>query len=159
VDGRIASPNDKFYALANLAGKKEVDYYELCWQKKEGKYVPLLVFYPEFYRTMVIRLYNFDGRQVMPQNTMVMAWQEQTMPDGQKFKEITGFKKFNGFAEAEAFISGQKGGNYRIIGTDPLVSPVPLEALDGYKPVYQSKETASAGSGPLPVIKIFEYDR
>jgi len=157
MDGRIASPNDKFYALANLAGKKEVDYYELCWQKKEGKYVPLLVFYPEFYRTMVIRLYNFDGRQALPQTTMIMAWQEQTMPDGQKFKEITGLKKFNSFPEAEAFIASQKGGNYRIIGSDPLSSPVPLEALDGYRPVYQSKETAGAGSSPLPVIKIFDY--
>ena len=159
VDGRIASPNDKFYALANLAGGKEADYYELCWQKKEGKYVPLLVFYPEFYRTMVIRLYNFDGKPAPPQNTMVMAWQEQAMPDGQKFKEITGLRKFNSYAETQAFISGQKGGNYRIIGTDPLSSPVPLEELDGYKPVYQSSETASAGSRPMPVIKIFEYDR
>ena len=158
VDGRIASPNDKFYALANLSGQKEADFYELCWQKKEGKYVPLLVFYPEFYRTMVIRLYNFDGKQVLPQNTMAMAWQEQAMPDGQKFKEITGLKRFSTYAEARAFISGQKGGNYRIIGTDPLSSPVPLEGLDGYRLAYQSSETAGAGSSPVPVIKIFEYE-
>jgi dolichyl-diphosphooligosaccharide--protein glycosyltransferase len=158
VDGRIASPNDKFYALVNLSGKKEADYYEICWQKKEGKYVPLLVFYPEFYRTTVIRLYNFDGQQVLPPSTMVMAWQEQRLPDGQKFKEISGFKKFNTYAEAAAFIPGQKGGNYRIIGTDPLSSPVPLEALAGYKLVYQSSQKASAGSSPLPMIKIFEYN-
>ncbi|MCX5997753.1 MAG: oligosaccharyl transferase, archaeosortase A system-associated [Chloroflexi bacterium] len=158
VDGRIASPNDKFYALANLSGKNEADYYELCWQKKDGKYVPLLVFYPDFYRTTVIRLYNFDGKLVAPQNTMVMAWQEQALPDGQKFKEIIGFKKFNAYDEAQAFISSQKSGNYRIIGTDPLSSPVPLEQLDGYKLVYQTNEKASAGSSPLPVIKIFEYN-
>ena len=157
VDGRIASPNDKFYALANLSGRQESDFYELCWQKKEGKYVPLLVFYLDFYRTTVIRLYNFDGKQVVPQNTMVMAWQEQALPDGQKFKEISGFKKFNTYAEAQAFISSQKGVNYRIIGSDPLSSPVPLEELDGYKLVYQSSEKASAGSKPMPVIKIFEY--
>ncbi len=157
VDGRIASPNDKFYALANLSGRQESDFYELCWQKKEGKYVPLLVFYPDFYRTTVIRLYNFDGRQVAPPDTLVMAWQEQTLPDGRKFKEISGFKKFNSYAEAQSFISVQKGGNYRIIGTDPLVSPLPLDALQGYKPVYQSSQKASAGSQPLPLIKIFEY--
>jgi dolichyl-diphosphooligosaccharide--protein glycosyltransferase len=157
VDGRIASPNDKFYALASLTGRQETDFYELCWQKKEGKYVPLLVFYPEFYRTTVIRLYNFDGKQAIPQSTLVMAWQEQALPDGQKFKEISGFKKFNSDIEAQAFISSQKSGNYRIIGADPLSSPVPLEALDGYKLVYQSSEKAGAGSSPLPVIKIFEY--
>ena len=159
VDGRIASPNDKFYALASLTGRQETDFYELCWQKKEGKYVPLLVFYPEFYRTLVIRLYNFDGRQVLPQKTAVMTWQERSMPDGQKFKEILGLRNFRSYEEAAAFVAGQKEGNCRIVGNDPLASPVPLEALDGYKPVYQSKETASAGSSPLPVIKIFEYNR
>jgi asparagine N-glycosylation enzyme membrane subunit Stt3 len=158
VDGRTASPNDKFYALANLAGRQESDFYELCWQKKEGKYVPLLVFYPEFYRSMVSRLYNFDGKQVIPQKTAVMAWLEQRMPDGQKFKEITGFKNFRSYEEAAAFVAGQKDGNYRIAGADPLASPVPLEALGDYQLVYQSTEKASAGSSPLPVIKIFEYN-
>jgi dolichyl-diphosphooligosaccharide--protein glycosyltransferase len=158
VDGRIASPNDKFYALATLAAGQESDFYELCWQKKEGKYVPLLVFYPEFYRTMVSRLYNFDGKQVIPQKTTVMSWQDQSVPDGQRFKEITGFKSFRSCEEADAFLAGQKDGKYRIVGADPLVSPVPLEALDGYKLVYQSEEKAGAGSIPLPVIKIFEYN-
>ena len=159
VDGRIASPNDKFYALATLTGRQESDFYELCWQKKDEKYVPLLVFYPEFYRSMVSRLYNFDGKQVIPQKTTVMTWQERTMPDGQKFKEVLGLRNFRGYDEALSFVAGQKEGNYRIVGSDPLASPVPLEALDGYKLVYQSKETASAGSSPLPVIKIFEYSR
>jgi len=158
VDGRIASPNDKFYALATLTGRQESDFYELCWQKKEGKYVPILVFYPEFYLSMVSRLYNFDGKSVTPQKTLVMAWQEQEMPDGQRFKEITGLRNFRSYDEAAAFIAGQREGDFRIIGTDPLVSPVPLQTLDGYKLVYQSKETASAGSRPLPVIKIFEYN-
>jgi len=159
LDNRIVSPNDKFYAVAGLSDKKEADFYELCWQKKDGKYVPLLVFYPEYYRTMVSRLYNFDGKQVVPQQTPVMTWTEQRMPDGQAFKEITGLRNFGSYGEAEYFVAGQKEGNHRIVGTDPLASPVPLEALDKYKLVYQSKETASAGSSPMPAIKIFEYSR
>jgi len=157
VDSRIANPNDKFYALAGLSGGRESDYYELCWQQKEGKYVPLLVFYPAYYRTMVVRLYNFDGMAVTPASTMVIAWQERRLPDGQKFKEITELKKFRSYAEAEAFISGRKDGSYTVIGTDPLASPVPLEALAAYSPVYRSKETAGVGSvTQLPAIKIFE---
>ncbi|MFA5065936.1 MAG: oligosaccharyl transferase, archaeosortase A system-associated [Dehalococcoidia bacterium] len=157
IDNRIASPNDKFYALAGLSGRQESDYYELCWHQTEGKYVPLLVFYPEYYRTMVVRLYNFDGVAVTPASTMVMAWQERQLPDGRKFKEITELKKFRSYAEAEAFIKGQAQVNYRVIGTDPLVSPVPLEALASYNIVYQSKEMGSVGSpAQLPAIKIFE---
>ncbi|MFA5078475.1 MAG: oligosaccharyl transferase, archaeosortase A system-associated [Dehalococcoidia bacterium] len=157
VDSRIANPNDKFYALAGLSGGREGDYYELCWQQKEGKYVPLLVFYPGYYRAMVVRLFNFDGKAVVPASAMVMAWQERKMPDGQKFKEITELKKFRSYAEADAFIGGQKQGNYSVIGTDPLASPVPLEALNAYSLVYQSKEMGSVGSPvQLPAIKIFE---
>jgi len=158
VDGRIASPNDKFYALAYLSGKNEADYYELCWQKKEGKYTPVLVFYPEFYRATVIRLYNFDAKPVTPQNTPVMAYQEQVLPDGQKFKEITGLRNFRTYGEAQSFIDSQKSGQFKIIGTDPLMSPVPLDQFKGYNLVYQSTEKASAGSSPVPVIKIFEYN-
>jgi len=158
IDDRIANPNDEFYALANLSGKQESDFYELCWQQKDGKYVPLLVFYPEYYRSMVIRLYNFDGKQVTPASTLVMSWQDRQMPEGQKFKEITGLKSFRSVSEAESYIAGQKQGNYRIIGADPLVSPVPLQALNQYKEVYQSKQKASVGSATqLPAIKIFEY--
>jgi dolichyl-diphosphooligosaccharide--protein glycosyltransferase len=157
VDNRIANPNDKFYALAGVSGMQERDFYELCWQQKDGKYAPLLVFYPEYYRTMVARLYNFDGKAVTPSYTMVMAWQERQLPDGQKFKEITELKRFRSYAEAEAYIKGQAQSNYRIIGTDPLVSPVPLEALAAYSLVYRSKELASVGSlTRLPAIKIFE---
>jgi len=160
VDNRIASPNDKFYALAGLVGKQEGDYYELCWRQSEGKYNPLLVFYPGYYRTMVVRLYNFDGKAVAPSSTMVMAWQERQLPDGQKFKEITELRQFRSYAEAESYIEGQAQGNYSVIGTDPLASPVPLEALAGYKIVYQSKETGGVGSSTrLPAIKIFEISR
>ncbi len=160
VDSRIASPNDKFYALAGLVGKQEGDYYELCWQQKEGKYVPLLVFYPDYYRTMVVRLFNFDGRAVTPASTTVMSWQERRLPDGQQFREITELKKFRSYTEAEVYIKDRAQGNYSVIGTDPLVSPVPLEALDGYSLAYQSKETGSVGSATqLPAIKIFEIKR
>jgi asparagine N-glycosylation enzyme membrane subunit Stt3 len=158
IDNRITSPNDKFYAVANLINKNESDFYELCWQKKEGKYVPLLVFYPGYYRSMMIRLYNFDGRQVIPGSTLAMSYTTQQLPDGQRFKEITGLKSFGSYNEATAYIKGQKQGNYSIIGTDPLASPVPLEALKGYSLAYQSTQKDSAGGTvQMPQIKIFEY--
>jgi dolichyl-diphosphooligosaccharide--protein glycosyltransferase len=158
VENRLASPNDKFYALANLSNKKETDFYELCWQKQGDKYVAKLVFYPEFYRTMIVRLYDFDGLAVTPQYTTVMTYQDRQLPDGQTFKEILGYQNFRDYSDAEAFISSQKQGQYRIIGTDPLVSPVPLQQLKEYKLVYQSTQKASSGSPTLlPAVKIFQY--
>lgn len=157
VDSRIASPSDKFYALANLSHRKETDFYELCWQKKGDGYTPLLVFYPEFYRSMISRLYYFEGKQVTPQTVTVMGWQERQMPDGQKFKEILGLHSFPSYDTAQAFISDQGQGAYNIIGIDPLVSPVPLNALESYKLIYSSSHKVNAGSAQIPEIKIFEY--
>ncbi|MGA2159091.1 MAG: oligosaccharyl transferase, archaeosortase A system-associated [Dehalococcoidia bacterium] len=158
TENRLASPNDKFYALAGLANRKETDFYELCWQKQGEKYVPKLVFYPEFYRTMIVRLYDFDGLAVTPQYTTVMAYSDRQMPDGQTFKEITGLNNFRDIGDAEAFISSQKQGQYKIVGTDPLVCPVPLEQLKEYKLVYESTQKASSGSSTLlPAVKIFQY--
>jgi oligosaccharyl transferase (archaeosortase A-associated) len=159
AENRLASPNDKFYALANLSNKEETNFYELCWQKQGNKYVPKLVFYPEFYRSMIVRLYDFDGLAVTPQYTTVMTYQDQQLPGGQAFKEILGYKNFKNYSDAEAFISSPKDGQYKIIGTDPVVSPVPLEQLKEYKLVYQSTQKASAGSPTLlPAIKIFQYN-
>lgn len=159
IDNRIISPNDKFYAVAGLCGQKESDYYELCWQVKENRYDPLLVFYPRYYRSMISRLYNFDGAAVTPQKTLVMNWEERSLPGGQKFKAVLGIKSFNTYGEAETYISSGKEGNYSIIGIDPLVSPVPLEPLKHYKTVYQSDQKASAGSStPMPEVKIFQYN-
>ncbi len=157
IDNRIASPNDKFYALASKSNKQESDFYELCWQAREGKYVPLLVFYPAYYRTMLSRLYNFDCAQVVPESATVMTWEEKSLPGGEKFKSITELKNFRTYAEAEAFVNTQKA-NCSIIGVDPLKSPVPLEALTGYRTVFQSSQKASAGSTPVPEVKIFEYN-
>ncbi|MGA2368452.1 MAG: hypothetical protein ABSF74_07785, partial [Dehalococcoidia bacterium] len=158
TENRLASPNDKFYALTDLTGKKETDFYELCWQKQGEKYIAKLVFYPEFYRTMIVRLYDFDGLAVTPQYTTVMTYQDRQLPDGQTFKEILGLNNFRSYSDAEAFISSQKEGQYRIVGTDPIVSPVPLEQLKEYKLVYQSTQKASSGSPTLlPAVKIFQY--
>ena len=157
VDDRIASPI-KFFAAAGLSGGNEADFYERCWQKKGDTYAPVVVIYPDYYRSMVSRLYSFDGKQVTPTSTLVMEYQEGEATGGQKVKEITAVRNFNSFAEAEAFITSQKQGNYRIIGTDPIASPIPLEALQNYRLVYQSTQKGKSGSTPLPAVKIFEYN-
>jgi len=158
VDDRIASPI-KFFAAASLSGMNEADFYERCWQKKGDKYEPVVVIYPDYYRSMVSRLYSFDGKQVTPTSTLVMEYQEVVTQGGQKVKEITSVKNFNSYSEAEAYITSQKQGNHRIIGTDPISSPVPLEALQNYRLVYQSTQKGKTGSTPLPAVKIFEYNQ
>ena len=54
-------------------------------------------------------------------------------------------------------MAGKEGGNFVIAGNDVLVSPVPLEALQHYRPVYETEEKVTVSSSAQTAeIKIFE---
>jgi hypothetical protein len=76
---------------------------------------------------------------------------------GSLFKVIDSVSdNFTSYEEAEAYVANQQSGNYRIVGADPMVSPVPLEALSRYKLVFGS-DNISLGLASVPAIKIFEF--
>jgi hypothetical protein len=91
---------------------------------------------------------------------VVISYQEKVSRDGTPYKEITGVQSFPSYEEAEAYIASQESTNYRIVGNNPFVSPVPLEALEHYKLVYSSPSSVTQpGGGSIPEVKIFEYVR
>jgi oligosaccharyl transferase (archaeosortase A-associated) len=158
VDSAIAMPVGKFYAVATLSGSKKENFFDVYYQPQQGILKPVVLFYPEYYRSLVCRLYNFDGKQVIPRSSMVISYAQKVAREGQSYREITGVKSFSDYGEAEAYVAGQESGNYRIVGTDPFVSPVPLEALEHYKLVYSSEGTVIQPGGRLvSEVKIFEY--
>jgi len=148
----------KFYAVARYTGSGEEDFYDLYYHKWEGKLEPGHLYYPEYYRSLAVRLYNFDGSKVTPENTMVISYEEAIDHEGEPYKLVTEQRLFASYEEAEAYISSQESGNYRIVGTDPFVSPVPLEALEHYKLIHSSKSSITQpDTGLIPAVKIFEY--
>jgi len=109
------------------------------------------LYYPAYYKTAVARLYNFDGEAVVPTESLVISY-EETEYGGVNYKEIIGGQSFASYEEAEAYVASQTSGNYRIVGTDPFNSPVPLEALNSYERVHSSGDTTSSTT-----VKIFRY--
>jgi len=155
VDYAIAMPVQKFYALAALSGNKSENFFDVYYQPQQGILKPVILFYPEYYRSLVCRLYNFDGKQVVPRNSMVISYAQKVNREGQSYREITGVKSFSDYGEA---VAAQKSDNYRIVSSDPFVSSVPLEALEHYKLVYSSEGTMVQPGGKLvSEVKIFEY--
>ncbi len=147
-----AMPVYKFYAMVTWAGKNESDFYDIYYAPVGGgELQPWRLFYPSYYNSTVVRLYNFDGQAVVPSEnaTIVLSYREMVDRQGRSYKEITSWKPFSSYEEARDFIAGHASENYRIVGLDPFNSPVPLEKLEHYERVY-------ASSSPYPV-KIFEY--
>jgi oligosaccharyl transferase (archaeosortase A-associated) len=158
VNDYLVNWNTGFRVVAADAGEKVTKYCEVYYRQQKDGLAPTLLYYPEYYRTMAVRLYCFDGKAYTPAETAAISWEAKTGSDSLPYKEITGLKTFSSYGEASAFLAAQQGGNWRIVGKDPLASPIPLEALEGYRPAFASPEKARVGNSQAPEVKIFEYN-
>jgi len=150
----------KFYAMVVWSGQDQDEFFEVYYQKTaEGGLAPILLYYPEYYRSMCIRLYNFGGEAVVPDNaTWVISYVEKTVV-GIHYKEISSAPLlFATYEEAEAYLESQDSLNYRIVGSDPFSSPVPLEELEHYTLIHKSPSTVvTRDDDTISYVEIFEY--
>jgi oligosaccharyl transferase (archaeosortase A-associated) len=159
-----AMPTTKFYAMVDWAGgnvSKFHEYYGVPPQVSGGDPQWLgLFYYPSYYNSTTVRLYNFNGQAIAPSqnSTWVIPWSGQTTWSGIQYKNIIGEPKyFSSYEEAQAYVSSQGSGNYAIAGPDPFTTIVPLEELNSYDLVHQSEAATTVAGRTLPVVKIFEY--
>jgi len=152
-----------FYNMAVIAGENEADFFEIV-HTEQG--LPVSVYYPEYYETIVSRLYNFKGEAWDPDawvdeedpSTKIRAWSFRTGRDsaGNPVKVAADEELFDTYREARAFVDDNP--DYRLVGTKPLVSPVPLEGLDNYKLVYESPTIMSKrGDESFSEVAVFEF--
>jgi dolichyl-diphosphooligosaccharide--protein glycosyltransferase len=161
IDYSMASANGKFYAMVVWAGKNQSQFFDVFYQGTQaGTLQPVILYYPEYYQSMCSRLYLFAGKEWAPQQTLVVSWTERelTSTEGNTFKAkvISDQKTFPTYDSAKAFVDAHQ--DYRIVGTDPLVSPVPLEKLEHYTLIHQSPTAvATQQSENISYVEIFEY--
>ena len=150
----------KFWAIITWAGKNQADFFEPYLVQQEDQTLrQAVLYYPEYYRSMAVRMFNFEGKAVTPDNILAISFTEQKNNEGQTFKVVSGVKQFATYQEAVGFLASQPAGSFRIVGSSPLNSPVPLEALEHYSRVYSSdNNTIALNDGTtIPAVKIFEY--
>jgi dolichyl-diphosphooligosaccharide--protein glycosyltransferase len=148
----------KFWAIALWAGREPTEFSNIYHLPQEGKLVPVMLFYPEYYCSLVVRLFNFGGEAVTPERTLVISFEERVTPEGIPFREITFAESFPSYQEAKAFLLNQESPNYRIVSYNAFVSPMPLEALEHFKLIHSSDELVMRRPDrEVPEVKIFEY--
>lgn len=144
--------------IVAFADRSDDEFYGVYYWSIDGQLSPVRVFYPEYYQSLAIRLYNFDGRAVAGGNVAVLSYMPKTATNGKSYKEVAGLKSFPTYEEAKAYISSQTSGNHRIIGFNAFVSPAPLSSLEQYRLVYSSGSQVTVSAGvTMPSIKVFEY--
>ena len=147
----------KITAMGIWAGESESHFLE-AYIPADGIGLRIL-YYPEYYRSMCSRLYNFGGKEVVPHNSTIVISYEETTFLGTPQKKISSTQSFATYEEAQEFLESQTDPNYRIVGMDPFTSPVPLEELEHYQLVHQSDPEVLIKKKvePIPYVKIFEY--
>ena len=108
MDYDTATPISKYYSWLEYAGIKQTQYYDVYVQRIEGNANRVLLYYPEYYRSLAIRLYNFDGSRVTYQESSVISYEERTTREGLRYKEITSLKTFPSYDEAMTYLKSQK---------------------------------------------------
>jgi len=153
-----AMVTNKFWAVITWAGQEQAEFLDVYHLPSEGKLRPIHLFHPAYYRSMIVRLYNFDGKAVTDESPIVIAYEERVDREGNRYKHITNIEELSSYQAALDYVKSQGAANHRIIGVNPFVSPVPLEAVQSYKLVYSSKSGISNRDvGVVPEVKIFEY--
>lgn len=153
-----ATATVKFHGMATFAGSSPEEFFETYYQRQEGGLAPVLLFYPEYYRSLTTRLYNFDGSAVVPRTSTVISYEQRVGADGEPYKMITSLQSFPSYQAAVDHVASHQSDNYKIVGTDPFISPVPLEALENYRLIYSSDSSIMEPSiGRISKVKIFEY--
>jgi len=151
----------KFYAMAVWAGKSQSQFFDVFYQSTQtGTYQPVMLYYPEYYQSMCSRLYLFAGEEWVPQQILAISWnvRQLTSTDGSTFtaKVISDEQSFSTYDSAKAFVDSHQ--DYRIVGTSPVSSPVPLEKLEHYKLIHQSPTpVATQQQGNISAVEIFQY--
>lgn len=144
----------KFPSIIYYAGQDDARYFDTYLVPQGKLLIPCLLFYPDYYRSLAVRLYCFNGQVVIPNSIMVITYNEE--------KVITDIQQFDNYLQAKYYIAehiaNRESGICRIVGPDPLISPVPLTALDHYSLIHKSEDMIITKSGTIiPRVKIFEY--
>ncbi|MDP6043508.1 MAG: STT3 domain-containing protein, partial [Dehalococcoidales bacterium] len=73
----------KFHAIPTLLNENKDTFYELCYQSQEGKLRPITLFHLNYYLSFPVRLYNFNGQEVVvSEQVTVISSEGKTDPKG-----------------------------------------------------------------------------
>lgn len=144
----------KFETMVWWAGKEVSRYWETFLTKDpHGRLGPLVLFHPEYYQTLMVKLYVYGGGAFVPKDTTyVVTYRDHPNPDGTKSKEILESRRFKTYEGAAAYLDRHGHTGRLIVGLSPRESPVPIVPLTRFRLIHESP-------GGAPAVRVFEYVR
>jgi hypothetical protein len=136
------------------------EYYSAAYQAdNQGKLRPKIFYLPAYYRSLVVRLFTFGGRAVDGGGgATLLTLRQKTFPHGGRYQEIVESRHFESAEVAKVIEDGCKKDGCVLVGEDPTVSCVRLDALELFRPVFSST-TSSIGLGNTgrKQVQVYEF--
>ncbi len=160
IVGDHATATSKFWAIVTWAGEPQENYLPAYFVQQGDAIQQAQVYTPEYYQTLYIRLYNFNGQEVTKARPIVVAFTERETSDGVPYRLVTESRQFDSYPAALAYVEEAGAETHAVVGSNPFISPVPLEAVPDFSLVFEStKKISVPEAGSKPEVKIFEYTR
>ncbi len=142
----------KFETMLWWAGKDVNRFWETYLTRdQQGRPGPLVLFHPEYYRTLMVRFYVYGGGPWTPKDTTyVVTYRDAKNADGNPIKEILESRRFKTYEGAAAYLDRYGHTGRDIVGLSPKDSPVPIEPLTRFRLIHESP-------GGAPAVRVFEY--
>jgi dolichyl-diphosphooligosaccharide--protein glycosyltransferase len=146
-----------FPALAAWAREPTDRFFELYdYPQPDGTTREVYLFYPEYYRSMAIRLFAFGGGVPAPRY-FVVTWEDgrDEVRPRKRIADLTWYPRYRDAANA---VLRSPSPYRRLVGVDPMESCIPLEPLVRYQRVYASPER-EPNHGGVPSVQIYRRGR
>ncbi|MGD1120033.1 MAG: oligosaccharyl transferase, archaeosortase A system-associated [Dehalococcoidales bacterium] len=148
----------KFWAIINWAGQSQNDYTAVYYIMNNNQLQPIQVYTPEYYQCLLVRLYNFNGQAVTDVSPLVITYVDKTDGQGHAYQQITDAEQASSYQAALDYIKNHPSDKTRIIGVNPFISPVPLDAVPDFNVAFSSSQIIQySDNTTVPEVKIFQY--
>ena len=144
-----------FPAIVVWAGRRTDEFTQIYLrQAPDGASEPVIVYYPAYYRTMLARLYLFEGKGTQPEASTSVIWYAD---DGGGFRRILSVRGFDTYDAARRFADTHRGEKLVLGDFSNARSCVPVEPLTRYRLVYRSNGKLFSTLDPITTVKVFEH--
>ena len=148
------SPSKKFGVMLQFTQLSPDRFYGWFLARSGEDYRPVTFYFPEYFESMAIRLYLFEGKQAAESDVWVIQYIDQDL-SGTQMRAITEARQFNSYEEALRYqrqlLEKPRVTTVRIASLDPAKSCVPVKPLAGFRLVHQA-----GGDGTFQRVKLFE---
>lgn len=130
-------------------------YLRQLYTLQDKKLTPEILFLPDFYRSMAVRLYTFDGRRTDPHSLWVLSTEAYPVRGG-SVDIVRQAREFSSERDAREFMAAHPEETTTLGGLDPTQTCVTLEEVTAFREVFTSDPQPPAPGRTLHGVKVFE---